>query len=286
MKDSRMGEYGKCAICGNHAAFFVEEGCSLRETRCIYCQGSKRNRDLAQIIVQTFLNDDTLSLAEGLKSFKNLAIYETQMTGSVHNCLKHLPRYSCSEYFDMIPAGSTNESGIRCENLERLSFPHNSFDLVISQDVLEHVRNPEDAFREIYRVLKPGGSHIFTVPLHEGRKTTRRVEIQGEKDIAVLPPVYHGDPLRHAGSLVYTDFGEDITDLLNALHMHTEIAIHEKFYSVEAIPWIQDDASYSRYLDYSAKGDILKFFLYNSVVLKTQKSGSGIQHTKETDTHV
>ncbi len=38
------------------------------------------------------------------------------------------------------------------------------FDLVISVDVLEHVEDDVGAIREIYRVAKPGGLIIFTVP--------------------------------------------------------------------------------------------------------------------------
>lgn len=46
-----------------------------------------------------------------------------------------------------------------------------SFDIVICTQVLEHVPRPEQLFREVGRILKPGGSLILTVPqtspLHE-----------------------------------------------------------------------------------------------------------------------
>jgi len=38
------------------------------------------------------------------------------------------------------------------------------FDLVVSAWVLEHLDHPEQVFREIYRVLKPGGKVIFLTP--------------------------------------------------------------------------------------------------------------------------
>jgi len=40
----------------------------------------------------------------------------------------------------------------------------NSIDLVISYEVLEHVRNENESLSELYRVLKPGGEMVFSVP--------------------------------------------------------------------------------------------------------------------------
>jgi predicted SAM-dependent methyltransferase len=50
------------------------------------------------------------------------------------------------------------------QNLECLTFADESLDLVITSDVMEHARLDDRAHREIYRVLKPGGIYIFTVP--------------------------------------------------------------------------------------------------------------------------
>ena len=47
---------------------------------------------------------------------------------------------------------------------EELPFPDNSFDLVFSSHVLEHVPNKEKAVREINRVLRPGGIHFCVTP--------------------------------------------------------------------------------------------------------------------------
>lgn len=45
----------------------------------------------------------------------------------------------------------------------RLPYEEGFFDVVVSVTVLEHVRNKEECFREIHRVLKPGGisMHLF-----------------------------------------------------------------------------------------------------------------------------
>lgn len=60
----------------------------------------------------------------------------------------------------------------RRANLESLNFPDDHFDLVLTADVLEHVRDLGRALGEIARVLKPGGLHLFTVPYNPGAAAT------------------------------------------------------------------------------------------------------------------
>ncbi len=50
------------------------------------------------------------------------------------------------------------------ENALKLSFADNSFDLLVSVEVIEHVGNPAKMVQEIARVLKPGGTAIITFP--------------------------------------------------------------------------------------------------------------------------
>ena len=47
---------------------------------------------------------------------------------------------------------------------ERLPFADDSFDLVISNHVIEHVSNPGLHLQEIYRVLRPGGTLYLATP--------------------------------------------------------------------------------------------------------------------------
>lgn len=49
-------------------------------------------------------------------------------------------------------------------DLERLPFPKRSFDSVFCSQVLEHVPNPMLVLLEFYRILRPGGELILSVP--------------------------------------------------------------------------------------------------------------------------
>jgi SAM-dependent methyltransferase len=51
-----------------------------------------------------------------------------------------------------------------CASAEQLPFPDEMFELVLSQEVLEHVRDPLRAMCEMKRVLKKGGTLYCQVP--------------------------------------------------------------------------------------------------------------------------
>ena len=122
--------------------------------------------------------------------------------------------YIASQFFAEVPRGQVKD-GQRSENLEALTFPDQSFDLVITQDVFEHVLRPAKAFAEIARTLKPGGAHVYTVPYYRGKKTVLRAEPNGIEGITYLmKPEYHCNPIDAAGSLVVTEWGDELCDFV------------------------------------------------------------------------
>ena len=117
--------------------------------------------------------------------------------------------YTAAQYFEDVASGEYVD-GVRREDLQRLSYPDASLDLIITQDVFEHVLRPEDAWSEIARVLRPGGCHLWTVPIFAGKQTLVRVA-PGPDDSAelLMPADYHGNPLG-GGSLVIHEWGEEV----------------------------------------------------------------------------
>ncbi|MBU6434160.1 MAG: methyltransferase domain-containing protein, partial [Nitrospirae bacterium] len=47
---------------------------------------------------------------------------------------------------------------------EAIPYPISTFDLVIANNVMEHIADPYGVYREVYRVLKPGGRFLFKTP--------------------------------------------------------------------------------------------------------------------------
>jgi SAM-dependent methyltransferase len=54
--------------------------------------------------------------------------------------------------------------GVVCGAGEHLPFPSDTFDLILSHEVLEHVQDDGAAVREIIRALKPGGRLVLFIP--------------------------------------------------------------------------------------------------------------------------
>jgi len=150
--------------------------------------------------------------------WKNLSILELSPVsrGASVKLKKFCKHYLDSHYFPDFPFGKIHKSGFRNENIESLTFRGESFDLVITQDVLEHIFDPAKAFAEIGRVLKSGGAHIFSVPMINKEKQS---EVWAKRDdkgniICLHEPEYHGNPISKKGSLVTMHWGYDICDFI------------------------------------------------------------------------
>lgn len=162
---------------------------------CQSCECSFRLRQLAECLSYVY-NGSPLSELVTNGEFKKLKVAEINSCGKLHQILKKLPNLYYSEY-------GSKDGSVRSENLEKLSYQNDFFDLVLTSDTLEHIPDIERALKEIRRVLRPGGMHIFTVPIIWNRQTNNR---------SLQDPSYHG-----AGEpdyLVFNEFGHDIINTI------------------------------------------------------------------------
>ena len=194
---------------------------------------SCRSRQLAVAILSDFLGHKYSSIADFAKSAyaKTLRILNTESRAALTEVLNRgicgagwAPDKDCSfissEYF-----GSTFNAGqyyhyqklgkeVRHEDLRKLSFGDNSLDLIISTEIFEHIPGPYDAFREVHRVLKPSGMHIFTVPfVADSLKDEMHAELVEGGEVKWLndgEPLYHVDGVRPEGIPVFQIFGQEV----------------------------------------------------------------------------
>jgi len=201
---------GFCPICEEKVIFRSKYDWLRDHFTCSNCGSIPRERALMQTIKTYFPN------------YKNLIIHESSPGNrGVSVKLKSVCRnYSTSHFYHNLAPGEYHSSqGYRCENLEDLTFADEEFDLFITQDVMEHLFKPQKAFKEIARVLKPDGAHVFTVPLINKNKKSERWASIGEHNKIVFhrKPEYHGNPIDNEGSLVTMHWGYDITEYIMAV---------------------------------------------------------------------
>lgn len=224
---------GWCEVCERASAFHVDKlwGGRAREEAfwepnwrerglCVACQLNTRQRVIAAR-TRDLVRSRAPSVADVYLTEQVTPMYQW-LTRSVPN-----GRFVGSEYLGpSAQPGSVDGAGIRHEDVERLSFAAASFDLVVSNDVLEHVDDPARALAEIGRVLRPGGVLLLTVPFHTGMENSvRRAKVTEGGLVHYLPEVYHGNPVSDDGSLVFTDFGWDLLGDIRAAGFD-EVAMH------------------------------------------------------------
>lgn len=197
---------GYCYTCDREVVFSSEQAWLRDWYKSSNCGSIPRERPLMYVIEKFY------------PKWKKLSIHESSPgnRGASVKLKKYCAKYFASIDLPGLPFGETNSNGWRNEDLEYQTFADESFDLVISQDVMEHIFNPEKAFSEIARTLKPGGAHIFTVPIvNKENPSSIRAMLEANGKINYLCEAqYHGNPVSAEGSLVTRDWGYDICDFI------------------------------------------------------------------------
>lgn len=191
-----------CAVCG--FAWIARLAGDELGVRCPRCGASAVSQSLAAIVRRE------------LPHLAGVHAYEMSAQGAFVAFLRReAAALTTSELLDGVAPGAQRD-GVLCQNVERLTFADASFDLCTSSEVFEHVEDDAAGFRELHRVLRPGGRLIFSVPLHDAAQTRERFASHDGQRVAVLPLAYHADRYRGATVLVQRDYAHDIVERLRS----------------------------------------------------------------------
>lgn len=120
-----------------------------------------------------------------------------------------------SEYLGHGHTSGEIADGILHEDIAQTSFSDGEFDIIVSNDVFEHVPFPQKSFLECAKILNRTGVMLATIPFYFDSQSSH---IRASMDQGILTlhdeAVYHGNSISGSGSLVFYDFGWDLLDML------------------------------------------------------------------------
>lgn len=192
---------GRCPACG--PTLLVKLANDAISVRCLRCRGSAIHMSILQVLSRLY------------PDMSGTAAYEMSSRGPLFEYMRaRAGRFAYSEYFDDVMPG-VFRGDVQCQDVQALTFENAAFDLCTSTEVFEHVPDDRRGFREIRRVLRPGGRFVFTVPLTGAAVTVERAVMEDGAIRYLLEPEYHGDVIRGQGKvLCFRNYGADICDRL------------------------------------------------------------------------
>lgn len=178
---------GECPLCKQ--SIFLSFKTDPFMTRCLKCRTNITNLSLIPAIKHHFK-----------ESYAGKSAYELSCYGCTLAWLKaNWPTVVASEFFPEEKLGTVID-GVLNQDVQRLTFDNESFDLVTSNQVFEHVPDDIQGYAECFRVLRKGGALIFSVPLYEIDHTERIAFFNEGNVIFIGEPEYHDSRLGGAKS--------------------------------------------------------------------------------------
>jgi SAM-dependent methyltransferase len=170
---------------------------------CSHCGVNLRGQGLAKAILESKYGFGEASLKAWVRAANahRLVVCELNSCHELHHTLTGLQNLTYAEY------GTRTQ-----QNIEKMTYQSNTFDLFLHSETLEHVNEAARAADECRRVIKPDGVVLFTTPVIWNRKTRRRASSDGDEIHHLLEPSYHDR--RAADYLVFYEYGHDIDAVL------------------------------------------------------------------------
>ncbi|MEA5004633.1 MAG: methyltransferase domain-containing protein [Christensenella sp.] len=152
-----LKNFGYCPCCGQETQF-ESEGEWLRDDyKCMKCGSLPRERALLMALEKT------------VPDWHEKTVFEY---GSVNREVSRRLAQQSREY------GSTAYDGAIWD-IDRFQDAKKQYDIIITQEILNQIYDYEQVFQQIAGQLKPGGAHIFTLPLvrknHKSHNSIKRM---------------------------------------------------------------------------------------------------------------
>ena len=155
-----------CPICKTESKRFKSRSAVGKKTRCPNCLSFERHRQL-----YLYLDKEMGLFSANVNPPIKLLHFAPE------KCL--FVRFKENKNIDYYPVDiNPDHQRIRAiVDAQKIPYENDKFDIVISMHVLEHVPNDAAAIEEMFRVIKPGGEALVSVP--DDRKLEATLEDSG-----------------------------------------------------------------------------------------------------------
>lgn len=153
------GDAAECPICGIHLKRFIrlkKHTPPIPGNLCPRCRSKERHR-----LLWLFLKHHTDFFNANAKTILHVApepCFRERMES-----MRHV-RYIVSDFESPLPQHHID--------ITNIALADESVDIILCNNVLEHIPDDQRAMRELARILKKGGWGIINVPLDSNRQTT------------------------------------------------------------------------------------------------------------------
>jgi SAM-dependent methyltransferase len=186
-----LGNKLYCPCCNTGFSHFIEIGPKKEPMMCPRCRSNDRDR-----FFWIYLKKHPELVKSGMKI---LHIAPEFIYYKLFNNIAGV-EYICGDKFIMDFKNTYPIDTIYIDITDMSQFADNSFDFIYCSHVLEYIKEDEKALHEFYRVLKPGGNAIISVPINFGHALT-------EEDESITDPLEQERLYGDKGHLRY--YGDD-----------------------------------------------------------------------------
>ena len=199
--------FGRCPFCGP-TCFRAPE--PRRRAACAACAARRASVHLVDRL------GDCAKRSRELRRLRCLRVFRARRRSSAYLARARRAASRPPEYFADVAPGAMRD-GMRCEDVQRLSYADASFDLVTHTEVLEHV--PDDAralARTVSRAAPRRHDAVHGAAARRRRHDRARALARRRRRASARARAITSIRCAREGILAFRDYGRDIVDRLRA----------------------------------------------------------------------